>query len=205
MPIRAALLTDLPRLGDVLGRAFDDDPLFRAILPDDAQRRRALPAMFAEWTRLLHLGPERSFTTDDLAGAALWSPPGAWKVGLWNDLKMAPSMLPRLGIRTVASLRVLAAIEARHPKPPHHYLRVLATDPDKQRQGIAGRLLAPMLARCDAEGTPAYLETAKDSNLHFYRRHGFEVTEEVVTHLGPKVWLMWREPRRGAVAIDPVA
>ena len=53
-----------------------------------------------------------------------------------------------------------------------------------------------MLERCDAEGLPAYLESSKERNVPFYRRHGFEVREEI--HFGPggpPMWPMWRAPR----------
>jgi len=52
-----------------------------------------------------------------------------------------------------------------------------------------------MLERCDAERAAAYLESSNEKNVPLYRRHGFEVTGEVVTHLGPRAWLMWRDPR----------
>jgi ribosomal protein S18 acetylase RimI-like enzyme len=194
--VRKATMADVDRLGDVLGRAFDDDPIFRAILPDDAQRRRALPILFREWTRLLHVPLDAAWTTDDVSGGALWSPPGKWKIGLVDEAKMAPKMIRALGSRVVASLRVLFAIESRHPKDkPHHYLRVLGCDPSRQGQGVGSRLLRPMLERCDAQREPAYLESSNGKNLPFYRRHGFEVVDEVVTHLGPRVSLMWRDPR----------
>lgn len=194
--MRKATSDDVVRLGDVLARAFDDDPIFRAILPDDAQRRRALPILFRDWTRLLHLPNDSAWTTSDVAAGALWSPPGAWHVGVFTMAKMAPKMLGALGGRVFPALRVLSRIEAHHPKsPPHHYLRVLGCDPGRQGRGVGSQLLRPMLESLDARREPAYLESSNEENLPFYRRHGFEAIGEVVTHLGPRVWLMWRDPR----------
>jgi GNAT superfamily N-acetyltransferase len=182
-------------VGAVLARAFDDDPLFCAILPEPAQRARALRALFEEWTRILHLPHDTSSTTDDHSGAALWSPPGQWSIGLFTLARLAPRMLGALGSRTIPALRVLGAVDKPHPRVPHNYLRAIGCDPDRQGQGIGSALMKPMLDRCDERGEPAYLESSKERNLPFYRRHGFEVTGEVVTPLGPKAWLMWREPR----------
>jgi len=47
----------------------------------------------------------------------------------------------------------------------------------------------------DAEGLPAYLESSKESNVPFYERHGFAVTETFDLPDGPRLWLMWRDPR----------
>lgn len=195
MAVRLVTPADVAPLGDVLGRAFDADPLFRAILPHDEHRRRALPVLFGEWIRRLHLHHGASWTTDDLAGAALWSPPGQWHIGFWDEARMAPRMIAALGGRVLAGLRVLLAVEGPHPKEPlHYYLRVLGCDPAQQGRGIGSELLRPVLDRCDAEGLPAYLESSNERNLPFYRRHGFEPVGEVTTHLGPRAWLMWRPP-----------
>jgi len=72
---------------------------------------------------------------------------------------------------------------------------VLGTDPQHQGKGIGSALLAPVLAKCDAEGIPAYLESSKERNIPFYRRHGFEVTTELNLKNGPSLWPMWRDPR----------
>ena len=194
--VRHVVRGDLDALAGVLARAFDEDPVFCAILPDDAHRRRTLPVLFREWIRLLHLPhPSTSWTTEDLAGAALWSPQGEWDVGFGAILRMGPRMLAAMGTRTVPGLRVLHAIEAPHPREPHVYLRVLGVEPSSRGRGIGSRLMHPMLAQCDARGQAAYLESSNERNVPLYRRHGFEVTGEIVTHLGPKVWLMWRKPR----------
>ena len=39
--------------------------------------------------------------------------------------------------------------------------------------------MRPVLAHCDREGLPCYLESSKERNVPFYRRHGFEVVQEV--------------------------
>ena len=91
--VRPITPADVVPVGAVLARAFDDDPLFCAILPEPAQRARALRALFEEWTRILHLPHDTSSTTDDHSGAALWSPPGQWSIGLFTLARLAPRML----------------------------------------------------------------------------------------------------------------
>ena len=109
---------------------------------------------------------------------------------------MGPRMIAAMGSRSLPGLRVLHAVEGPHPKEPAHcYLRVIGCEPDRQGQGVGSRLMQPMLEQCDARGMPAYLESSNEKNVPLYRRHGFEVTGEVVTHLGPRAWLMWRKPR----------
>ena len=76
-------------------------------------------------------------------------------------------------------VRALAAVERAHPLNPHYYLAVLGTRPDRQGQGLGSAYLWPILSRCDDENLGAYLESSKESNIAFYRRHGFEVTGEI--------------------------
>ena len=54
----------------------------------------------------------------------------------------------------------------------------------------------PVLARCDADGIPAYLESTKPRNIAFYERHGFAVTGTIAPAPdGPPMWCMWRDPK----------
>jgi ribosomal protein S18 acetylase RimI-like enzyme len=146
---------------------------------------------------LRRLAPQgRLYTTSDHAGAALWALPGQWREDLRQSvqtLTLLPPLLPRL-LRT---MRAMTRIELAHPLQEHFYLSVLGTAPDRRRQGIGSALLQPVLELCDAERTPAYLETATEENVGFYARHGFEVQRRLDLPGGaPPLWLLWREARQ---------
>ena len=74
---RLATADDAPRLATMLARAFDDDPVMMWAHPD-ARRRPRRGAMFFSGRLRSLLPHELSWTTDDLAGAALWAPADAW-------------------------------------------------------------------------------------------------------------------------------
>ena len=133
------------------------------------------------------------FTTDDHSGAAMWTEPGRWREDLRQSLMLIP-MLPVLLPRIRRSTRAVREIERRHPVEPHYYLSVLGTDPEQQGGVFGSALLTPVLDRCDSEGIAAYLESSKESNVDFYARHGFAVTDRIELPDGPPLWLMWREP-----------
>jgi len=188
--VRKATAADVPRLSEAVARAFHDDPVMTWVYPTHERRRRFTEINLAK----LHLRHDTVYTTDDVEGGALWDPPGHWKVTLPDMIRTGPAMFRVTGRNSIRGMRLMSAIERRHPREPHYYLAVLGTDPDHQGKGIGSALMAPVLEICDREGTPAYLESSKESNVPFYRRHGFEVTERVDVPNGPSVWLMWRDP-----------
>jgi ribosomal protein S18 acetylase RimI-like enzyme len=96
---------------------------------------------------------------------------------------------------SVAAVQLLTKMEKVHPKAPHWYLAVLGTDPSRQGRGVGSALVHEVVRRCDTEGIGAYLESSKDRNVPFYRRFGFEVTDEIRVAGSPPLWTMWREPR----------
>ena len=56
--------------------------------------------------------------------------------------------------------------------------------------------MRPVLEECDRDGIPAYLESSKERNVPLYERNGFRVQRTVdVPSGGPRIWLMWRDPR----------
>jgi GNAT superfamily N-acetyltransferase len=83
-----------------------------------------------------------------------------------------------------------------HPVEPHWYLAAVGTMPEHQGSGAGAAILTPVLARCDAEGLPAYLESSNPRNVPFYHRLGFAETGTLSTPDGTATMtLMWRTPR----------
>jgi GNAT superfamily N-acetyltransferase len=189
--VRLATLDDVPQMAHVQMRAFEDDPLITWMLPADDFRRRAT-LLFDCMLRasMIH---GSTYTTDDAVCTAVWSPPEAWAFSEEQMEMMAGPFAEAAGERADRALSFFFGMAEVHPSEPHWYLEGLGTHPDWQRRGIASAVLAPVLGLCDADGLPAYLETQKESNLPFYRRHGFEVVGTTQIPDGaPNIWLMWR-------------
>lgn len=87
-----------------------------------------------------------------------------------------------------------AILEEHHPGAPCFHLQLMGVVPEQQGRGIGSRLLAAVLERCDATGTPAYLEATSAANRRLYERHGFEASHVIMLPDGPSLWPMWREP-----------
>lgn len=185
--------------------AFEQDPLMKWVFPDDAARRESL----RRWWRFMldHLIPGSELHGTRIDGCvAYWQPPRGEKdsstqsdepdrgesdaqrafVAMMTDLlgELAPSRMEALGQMRQARL-----------SEPHRYLAVLGTSPAQQSQGLGGRVLAPMLDRCDRIGELAYLESSNPANVGFYRRHGFEPIGKFSLGDGVLITPMAREPR----------
>ena len=133
-----------------------------------------------------------AFGIDQLAGAALWLPPGASA-----DEEALANLMERT---TPASIQrdaagVFEQMANFHPKEPHWYLPLIGVDPACQGRGLGDKLLARALARCDAEQFPAYLESSNPRNIPFYQRHGFEVMGKIQVGSSPTIVPMLRRPR----------
>jgi len=193
--VREASAADREAIAAALTSAFHDDPVMLHMMPRAQGREKKMRALFVgETRRSLKVGAVH--TTDDgsVKGAAIWSAPGKWKLGGLELLGQVP-LLFSLGRDTPRSLALLSQVEKIHPKEPHWYLNILGTAREHQGKGVGSALIAPVLATCDEDGVPAYLESSKESNIAFYNRHGFDVIEELHVKGGPKLWPMWREPR----------
>jgi len=195
--IRTATSDDLARIATSLADAFWDDPVTEFAVPQGSPSRQRRLEVFMRAPAKAAIAKHRSVTVDDdVAAAAVWRPPGHWKVGPLDMVPAIPSMLYALRGRARVAMGMLTAIEAAHPTEPHWYLEILGTRKADQGKGRGSAVLAPVLERCDAEGVPAYLESSKEQNIPFYERHGFRVTGEITPPRGaPTLWSMWRDPK----------
>jgi ribosomal protein S18 acetylase RimI-like enzyme len=191
--VRRATGADLPAVVETLTAAFFDDPFFVWRFPDPRRRRQLLP-LFFEITVDLNHPHDEIYTADPVpAAAAVWIPPGRQPVGEAAEEMLAAytEAAEETAERLLTALSLMAEV---HPTQPHAYLFLLGTRPRWQNQGLGSALLRELLERCDRDRIPSYLNASSAASRRLYRRHGFEVTGEIVLPDGPSLWPMWREP-----------
>jgi ribosomal protein S18 acetylase RimI-like enzyme len=195
--LRRADPAAVDRLALVLARAFYEDPVFGWLIPSERRRHAGLRRFFEIELRTLGFSRGSTWTTVDLAGAAIALPPGRWRFPTAALLRHGAGFARVFGIDLARAALYLQVIERRHLREPHHYLAYIGVAPEFQGQGLGSRLLGPTLERCDAERVPAYLEASTERNARLYERHGFVVSSELVFRGSPPLRLMVRptQPR----------
>ncbi|GIW46010.1 MAG: hypothetical protein KatS3mg077_3292 [Candidatus Binatia bacterium] len=179
----------------MLARAFAEDPLVRAICGPPARRQRERMWWSFRLSLRAHcLSPQPGWVLRDRAGkiggVVLVSYPGA-RLSAAPDTWFSLYTLWHIGWAAAQRGVEAARIIARNlPAPPFLYVRTLGVDPAIQGRGLGSRLLEHALAAPGAP-VPAYLETARPSNLRFYGSHGFQCIGSF-SCIGVPVWRLWR-------------
>jgi ribosomal protein S18 acetylase RimI-like enzyme len=189
---------DLGAARELLARAFQDNPLNRAVVGGSAARRlrcnRAgmrtflAPALAAGRA----LGA-RSRRGEGLLGALVALPPGVGpmpRASFVSLLQLLVVQRPRVIQRWSA---IADALQLHRPQAPHAYLATLGVAPEAQRRGVGSALLRRWLAEIDERGERAYLETDRAESAAWYGSAGFRTRAEIVL-LGVTVHLLERPP-----------
>lgn len=185
---------------EMLAHAFHDDPPAVWLFPDEEKRRRVLLWNARLMCRYGHRYGRVHSTSADTEGVAIWLPPERPHfslLGLMLVGGLAGPFVAGFGAmrRFLAWSGLMEKLHKRDVAARHWYLMVLGVDPPRQGQGLGSRVIQPVLARADSERLSCYLETAKEINLSFYRKHGFEVVRQIdLPGGGPPIWTMRREP-----------
>ncbi len=207
---------DLDDAAAMLSRGFADEPGTVELLPDPEIRLRITELVFGRELRAsLPYGTVHGVDLDGrLVAVAIWHPPHGRARSSTATARMCRALLSEAPVLARALLRAVAVV-GRHARGsirllrarreavevasagPSWHLAFLATDPQHRGRGSARRLLEHGLARADADGLAAWLETTEPVNPPLYQRFGFRT----VTHLDdaawlPGLWVMRREPQR---------
>lgn len=135
-----------------------------------------------------------------LVGAVLWDPPAA--AGTDPAGPLGPGDWPPVGL----DLDLLGGAwdlvlldgeqcEAARPHTAHWYLYMIAVSPLARGAGVGSALLRHGLARVDAEGVAAHLESTTPASRRLYARHGFAQVAELSASPLPTYWAMTRPPQ----------
>ena len=168
---------------EMLGRAFQDDPLSGYFFPDAVKRKNKLPYIFKFLIRYGVLYGEVYATSPNLEGVAVWLPPGKVDMTLRRMIWSGDfSILFNLGVKFISRQRSITkyifSMHKCHAPFRHWFLDSIGVDPMFQGKGYAGILLKAMFARIDQEHLPCYLETQNEKNVSIYQHYGFKVVEE---------------------------
>lgn len=182
-----------------MARAFQSEPNFEYVLPDPSLRAKVLPWVFRRSVAGIAESLGQAFTTEAGEGGAFWIAPSRrvdFGVAVRAGILGAPFRMGLGGAGRFAKLgkRVEEVRKSQLREEPHWYLMALGVDPSRQRRGIGGALLQPVLGIADRSVAPCYLETFAERNLAFYGRHGFQVCVEDSVPDGPRFWGMIRRP-----------
>ena len=179
--------------------AFATDPCIRLFYPDPRDHLTHFAAMMRIQIHYA-IACRSAHCVEGFSAAAIWFPP-AESVADAEANKAKRRQLDAM-IEETASRDgnddVFAALETVgkfHPEVPHWYLLGIGVDPHHQNEGLGSALMKHALPRCDADGVPAFLESANPRNVPFYQRHGFEVMQVVQVGTSPTFTLMVRDPK----------
>jgi ribosomal protein S18 acetylase RimI-like enzyme len=196
-----------PEAAAMLGRAFADDPLMKAILPPGLtldQRAGRAGLIFDVALRGQRSEGQPIFGVmhqGKVAAAAVIEQvtrvPSMMTVAV-GALPTLPSLLRGAGPRgVIRAMSALNAIMRHRPPEPHLYLNILGVEPALQRRHFGVTLLERLrretALRHDLIGV--YLETATEANVAYYTHVGYEVIGE----FHPIGVCMWRMLQRRSV------
>lgn len=194
--VREAATDSVPKLAAALADAFFDDPVYRWLLPTGLRLKSRLRRMWAaEIEQYVWPKGGTVWTTCGYAGAMAELPPGAWEMPRSITLTQAFEWAQVFGRRMGLAARVQRAMEERHLRESHIYIRLVGVRTALQGQGVGSALMQPTLQRADSAGLPAYIEASSERSAALYERLGFlhlDVLE--LPDGGPPVWLMRRPP-----------
>ncbi len=181
---------DAVQMAAVLAAAFIEDPTWSWAFPDPAMRRRYWQVCVAG-----ALQYRWSFRTAGFEAVSIWIPPGGTEFRAEDEQRLPQLLTELVGRRATEVAELVRRFDAAHPRrEAHYYLSLLGTATEHRGRGLGMALLQENLARIDAEGMPAYLESSNPGNNHRYESLGFvPVASFQAPGDGPTVTGMWRQ------------
>jgi GNAT superfamily N-acetyltransferase len=197
--VRTAAADAVPKVAAALADAFDNDPVFTFLLSGRLRQEARLRTMFAVEIELYVLPNGGTvWTTSAYDGAVAELPPGAWEMPKSATGKETLKWMWAFRTRLPRAIKVQRAMEKRHLREPHFYVRTVGVRTALQGQGVGSMLMQPILKRADSAGLPTYIEASTERSAGLYEQLGFRHTGAFeLPDGGPPVWPMLR-PAAGA-------
>ena len=194
--VRPLLERDIEEAGAVLGRAFQDEPIFVASITDPIERLDLCTSVFtANLRHALRYGGAWVNGPDPatISGVVYWV---ARPEPELSDTEMAElgyqSVVERWGDQLDMIGRMEAeAVEALGPiDGPWHYLAGVGVDPNNQGRGYGSALIKRVVENAARAGVKCALVTDRERNVPLYERCGFRTVASRTVTANVRFWSM---------------
>jgi GNAT superfamily N-acetyltransferase len=202
VPARVAGPADIDAVVATLTTAFFDDPVWGPAFPDADRRAVQAAAMWRVYVTSALRYPW-TLVTEKVEAAAVWIPPGGTELTHQEEGELKSILLGSTDPEVAGGIMAIYdRFEAAMPDEPHFYLTLLGTHDDHRGKGLGMGLVTESLARIDALGAPAYLESSNPANNVRYERLGFVARDRfTIAATGHVVTTMWRPAQRNSAEL----
>lgn len=196
---------DAKRLSALLTDCFLHDPLYCELIPNENTRKKLLPEIFDCETEDMIENCEVYADSPEINGIIIvsdetepYNPIKYYLSELFYTLKTDACIIKDdLSLKTLWNfIRGQDYLSSAWTDDIHTddrlHIVYLAVDPQKQRRGIAAKLLRYVLDIADKRSLVTSLETHNQSNVPLYKHFGFSVFEVLQKHLKLKQYCMVR-------------
>lgn len=192
---------DLDVFSNNLAISFKDYALFEEL----SNYKYNIKKMKRFWKVSLKTISEKAvFLTDseEVNSLAIFLPYQKEGVSTWEYVKAGALCLPpTMGIKTTNRMtsfeKFALNIKNKHAKPGCWYLYTFVTMPEFRGKGLCSKIMQAMLGYLDEQNQDCYLETVSLVNVEIYKKHGFELVEEVaVPNTNLILYAMLRTPKQ---------
>ena len=200
---------DAPKIISILNECFQEDPLYRKLIPNEEVRKRALPGLFRCDAQELLDSCDVFADSPEVNGLIIvddenepWSPLQYYTEEAYYALKADVIVaMEDLSLRTlwnfILGRQYLSGEWTDDLEDPHQlHIIYFAVRPQSRGTGMAHRLISPVLDYADRRGFSVSLETHNPKNLGLYRHYGFLLFQTMERHFDLKQYCLVR-PAKG--------
>lgn len=169
-------------INEILFESFYDNKSVNFVVRQDSKKDERLKILM-DYSIFMGNNFGKVYLTNDQKACAIVLDPlkkkTTLKAVLW-DIKLAFSVIGINNIKKVMARENV--LKKHHPKTPFIHLWYIGVRNEAQGKGLGSKLLQQIIN--DYPKKDIYLETSTERNFSFYKKHGFELVNDLVKDLG---------------------
>ncbi|WP_442795425.1 GNAT family N-acetyltransferase [Pelobium manganitolerans] len=179
---------DKPLVADILTNSFDANQSVNYVIQQDTHRKERINALM-NYSFDICKRYGKVYLSKENKSCALVLLPEQKKQNWWTLLKDMQLMFSSIGFFNIGkALKRESAIKDKQLTENVYYIWFIGVNPDEQNNGYGSAMLNSLLNEAAAMNRTVCLETSTIKNLPWYKKHGFEIYDEL--DLGYKLYFL---------------